>query len=95
MGQEKEKESQTYHELSQLFLVELGDGPKHALPGSGPELCIRHGLLCHTNDLGIFPDVGNERVLKKYFLIFLFFKKTFLNILFLEKLKINFLPGKP
>jgi hypothetical protein len=20
-------------------------------------------LLCHTNDLGIFPDVGNERVL--------------------------------
>ena len=60
----KEKESQAYHELSQLFLVELGDGPKHAFPGPGPELCIRHGLLCHTNDLGIFPDVGNERVLK-------------------------------
>ena len=55
-----------------MFLVELGDGPKHALPGSGPELCIRHGLLCHTNDLGIFPDVGNERVLeiKKFLILF-------------------------
>ena len=40
------------HELVQLLLVQLGDGPEHALPGDAPELGVRHGLLGHTHDLG-------------------------------------------
>ena len=55
--------SQGVHQLGQLFLVELGDGPEHALAGAGTELGVTHGLLSHSNDFGILPDGGDELVL--------------------------------
>ena len=48
---------QSDHQLAELFLVELGHGPEHAFPGSGSELGVRHGLLSHTHNLSILPNV--------------------------------------
>jgi len=39
------------HQLGQLFLVELGHGPEHALPGAGTEHRVSARRRSHTNDL--------------------------------------------
>ncbi len=57
--------SQGVHQLGQLFLVQLGDGPEHSLAGSGPELGVTHGLLSHSNDFSILPDCADELVLRR------------------------------
>jgi len=57
--------SQGVHQLGQLFLVELGDCPEHALAGAGAKLGVTHGLLSHSNDFSILPDGGDELVLRR------------------------------
>ena len=52
------------HQLAELLLVQLGDGPEHSLPGPGSELGIAHGLLAHAHDLGVLPHVDDEGVLR-------------------------------
>jgi len=54
---------QGVHQLGQLFLVQLRDGPEHALAGPGTELGVAHGLLGHSDDLGILPDGTDELIL--------------------------------
>lgn len=51
------------HQARQLLLVQLGHGPKHTLAGTGPELGVGHGLLSHTHNLRVLPDVANKRIL--------------------------------
>jgi hypothetical protein len=49
------------HELGELLLVELGDGPEHALPRHPPELGVSHRLLGHAHDLSWGQQEDNRK----------------------------------